>query len=86
MKRKPSKDPEPDLLTLLAEQEDGPPACPHASAGRKEGFVQDLAPGSPYYAEWVHASPTCRRSPIPGLKQPVPTMGWSRELQKDVPL
>lgn len=80
---------EPDLLSLLAEQESGPPACPHRFSAGKYGsaWVHETDPASPYYTEWVHSLPGCRRSAFPGKhKQPLPTMGWSRKLQKDVPL
>jgi hypothetical protein len=85
--------PEPDgddLLTLLAEQESGPRACPHVfSVGVRSGhaWVHEDDPASDYYEEWVHSDPRCRRSAFPGAyKQPFPKMGWSRKLQKDVPL
>lgn len=81
---------EPDLLDLLAEQESGPRPCPHRfSVGPRSGssWVWENDPSSPYYTEWVHSDPRCRRSSFPGKsKTPAPTMGWSRKLQKDVPL
>lgn len=81
---------EPDLLDLLTEQEQGPLPCPHVFLVGKNhngGWVHERDPASPYFQEWVHSDPRCRRSAIPGHhKQPLPTMGWSRELQKDVPL
>lgn len=81
--------PEPDLFDLLDEQENGPKPCPHRFTAGKFGsaWVHETNPHSDYYLEWVHADPRCRRSAVPGkTKQPLPTMGWSRELQKDVPL
>lgn len=89
MPKRTAPDPEPDLLMLLEEQEHGPPACPHRFSAGKYGsaWAHERDPASPYYEEWVHADPRCRRSAFPGqYKQPVPKMGWSRELQKDVPL
>lgn len=86
---KVKRDDEPDLLTLLEEQDAGPPACPHASSvGVRSGhaWAHEDDPASDYYEEWVHSDPRCRKPAIPGRKQPFPTMGWSRELQKDVPL
>lgn len=87
-----NKAPEPDgddLLTLLAEQESGPRPCPHAfsvGAAKKWGWVYETDPNSDYYLEYVHSHPGCRRSAFPGKhKTPRPTIGWSRELQKDVP-
>lgn len=80
----------PDLFDLLDEQENGPKPCPHVysvGAHGKYGWTHESDPKSDYYLEWVHADPACRRSAIPGhYKQPLPTMGWSRKLQKDVPL
>jgi hypothetical protein len=79
----------PDLFDLLDEIEHGPSACPHVYAVGKNGsgWVVETAPDSPYFREWVHSDPACRRSAVPGgSRAPVPTMGWSRELQKDVPL
>lgn len=87
-KTQPTQD-GPDLFDLLDEIEHGPPACPHVSAVGKNGagWTHETTPGSPYFLEWVHGDPACRRSAHPGAhKQPLPTMGWSRELQKDVPL
>lgn len=78
-----------DLLDLLAEQENGPLACPHRFSAGKHGYAweHEADPNSPYFEEWVHSDPRCRRSAFPGKnKQPFPKMGWSRELQKDVPL
>lgn len=77
---------EPDLLDLIEEAEHGPPACPHAVMMKTGGFVQEWDEDSPYYAEWVHAHPNCRRSKFPGCKQPMPTVKWDKELQKDVPI
>lgn len=77
---------EPDLLDMLAEQETGPPACPHAVTMKTGGFSQELDETSPYHAEWVHAHPNCRRSKFPGTKQPLPQVKWSKKLQKDVPI
>lgn len=78
----------PDLMTLfdlLDEQENGPKPCTHAS--RVSGWSLETDPESPYYLEWVDPDPRCRRSVKPGhYKQPPPTMGWSRRLQKDVHL
>lgn len=89
MTKKPKIE-EPDLLTLLEEQEHGPPACPHVFAvGVRSGYAwaHEDDSASDYYEEWVHSDPTCRRSAFPGKnKQPFPKMGWSRKLQKDVPL
>lgn len=89
MPRKPQpKTDEPDLLTLLADMESGPAACPHVFSSRSgQGWTHEKDPASPYFLEWVHSDPTCRRSARPGhYKTPLPKMGWSRELQKDVPL
>lgn len=86
---KRAPEPEDDLLTLLAEQEAGPRPCPHVfsvSPRGRHGWVHEDDPASPYYEEWVHSDPTCRRSAKPGNKQPFPKMGWSRKLMKDVPL
>lgn len=80
---------EPDLFDLLDEQENGPPPCPHVYRVGKggSGWAHEQDPASPYFQEWVHSDPSCRRSARPGhSRTPVPTMGWSRELQKDVPL
>lgn len=80
---------EPDLLTLLAEEEHGPLPCPHRFSAGKHGsaWVHESDPTSPYFEEWVHSLPSCRRSAFPGKnKQPFPKVGWSRKLQKDVPL
>lgn len=72
-KAKKRTKPEPDLLTLLAEQEAGPPACPHAaSVGPRSGsgWAYETDPASAYYQEWVHAGKgECRRSAFPGRKQ-----------------
>lgn len=71
-KTKPEPD-EPDLLTLLDEQEHGPPPCPHAaSVGPRSGsgWAYETDPASAYYQEWVHAGKgECRRSAFPGRKQ-----------------
>lgn len=76
-----------DLLDLLDEMENGPAACTHAVGVKNGGFVMENNPDSAYHREWVHADPACRRSTHPGkFKYPVPTMGWSREKQKDVKL
>lgn len=72
---KPQKVEEPDLLTLLAEQEQGPPPCPHRfSVGKGgSGWAYETDPASPYYQEWVHSGTgehqLCRRSAFPGRKQ-----------------
>lgn len=80
---------EDDLLTLLEEQESGPRPCPHVFSvgkGKTGGWVHERDPDSPYYLEWVHSDPNCRRSAIPGhSKTPLPDKVWSRKLQKDVP-
>ena len=89
MPRKQQTQDGPDLFDLLDEIEHGPPACPHAYSAGKDGtgWTHERSPDSPYFMEWVHSDPACRRSVRPGHhKQPLPTMGWSRELQKDVPL
>lgn len=89
MPRKQTTHDGPDLFDLLGEIEQGPPACPHVWAVGKNGagWTHDSAPDSPYFQEWVHGDPACRRPAHPGAnKQPFPAMGWSRELQKDVPL
>jgi hypothetical protein len=81
--------PGPTLLDLLEEQEHGPLPCPHRFAVAKlgHGWAHESDPDSPYFEEWVHGDPACRRSAFPGrYKQPFPTMGWSRKKQKDVPL
>lgn len=76
---------EPDLFDVLEEIEKGPLPCPHP--WNKDGWVMEMRPRSPYYLEWVHAHPNCRRSTKPGAnKGNAPTMGWNRKLQKDVPL
>lgn len=79
-----------DLLTLLAEQESGPRPCPHGPSRGKNadyGWVVEKDPDSPYYREMVHNDPNCRRALNPGsLQYKLPTVGWSRKLQKDVPL
>lgn len=87
-RKQPLPDDGPDLFDLLDEIEHGPPACPHVySVGRGSGWVHEQNPTSPYYLEWVDSNPACRRSAFPGKhKTPMPKMGWSRELQKDVPL
>lgn len=80
---------EPDLFDLLDEIENGPPPCPHVYRVGKgaRGWTHENDPASPYFQEWVDSDPSCRRSARPGTnKQPFPTVGWSRELQKDVPL
>lgn len=81
---------EPNLLDMLEEIEHGPMPCPHVvrvGAGKKDGWEHERNRRSPYYLEWVHSDPHCRRSARPGhSKTPLPTMGWSRELQKDVEL
>lgn len=78
----------PDLMTLfdlLDEQENGPRPCTHPA--KVSTWTLETDPESPYYMEWVDPNPNCLRSVIPGHSvQPLPTMGWSRELQKDVPL
>ena len=88
-KTPPSYD-EPDLLTLLAEQEHGPPSCTHrfiVGSKSRYAWVCETDPASPYHREWVHSDPACRRSSFPGkFKQVLPTTGWNRKLQKDVPL
>ena len=77
----------PDLLDLLQEIEEGPLPCTHPVGVKNGGFAMENDPTSDYYREWVHADPACRRSAHPGkFKYPPPTMGWSREQQKDVPL
>ena len=79
----------PTLLDLIAEQEHGPLPCPHRFSAGKHGhaWVLETDPRSAYYMEWVHSDPNCRRSAFPGKnKETPPTMGWSRKLQKDVPL
>lgn len=89
MPRKQPPQDGPDLFDLLDEVENGPPACPHVySAGKNgHGWTHEQDPASSYFLEWVHSDPACRRSAHPGkTKTPMPTMGWSRELQKDVPL
>ncbi len=89
MPKKPVTQDGPDLFDLLDEIEHGPPACPHVYATGKDGtgWVHETTPDSPYFGEWVHSDPRCRRSALPGTsKQPLPGVGWSRELQKDVPL
>lgn len=88
-KRTQQPDDEPDLFDLLEEQERGPLPCPHVGGvGRGgSGWTHQRDPKKPYFLEWVHSDPRCRRSAFPGkFKTPLPTMGWSRELQKDVPL
>lgn len=89
-RRYPAPEPDgDDLLTLLAEQESGPRPCPHRFSAGKRGFgwAHETDPASPYFEEWVHNDPACKRSAFPGKnRDPIPTMGWSRELQKDVPL
>lgn len=88
-KARPSAVNEPDLLDLLDEAEHGPPPCPHrfSVSVKNGGWVHETDSASPYYLEWVHGDPACRRSAIPGLnRQSLPTRGWSRELQKDAPL
>lgn len=80
---------EPDLLDLLMEQEVGPLPCPHIVSVGKDGtgWTHERNPKSAYYLEWVHSATYCRRSALPGHnRQPIPSMGWSQELQKDVPL
>lgn len=58
-----------DLLALLQEQT-GPRPCPHANVGMKTGgWTLEHNKRSPYYREWVHANPRCRRSRFPGMKQ-----------------
>ena len=78
----------PDLLDLLDEIEQGPPPCLHHHNPRNGGgWVHETDPDSPYFLEWVHSDPRCRRSALPGLhKTPMPTRGWSRKKQKDVKL
>lgn len=77
---------EPDLLDVIAEIEHGPLPCPHNVGVRSgSGWSQELDPSSPYYAEWVHSDPNCRRSKFPGHKQPLPTKAWSKAKQQDVP-
>ena len=78
---------EPDLLDMIEEIEKGPLPCPHMVTMANGGWSHQRDPKKPYYLEWVHANPRCMRSKFPGKhKTPMPTMGWSRELQKDVPL
>lgn len=87
--RRAPADEGPSLLDLLEEQEHGPPPCAHnGRVGPKHGsgWAQELDPASPYYGEWVHNVPWCRRSAVPGTKNPLPKRKWSRELQKDVPI
>ena len=89
MPRKPTIQDGPDLFDLLEEIEHGPPPCPHVYAVGKNGsgWAHETSPGSPYFQEWVHGDAACRRSARPGThKQPLPTVGWSKEHQKDVPL
>lgn len=88
MPKQPPATQEPDLLTLLEEQATGPLPCPHRFSAGKHGsaWVHEDNPDSPYFEEWVHSQPGCRRSAFPGkYKQPFLTVGWSRKLQKDVP-
>lgn len=78
-----------DLLDLLDEQEHGPSPCPHRFSAGKRGhaWVHEDDSASPYFQEWVHADPACRRSAFPGQhQQPFPTVGWDPKRQKDVPL
>lgn len=82
-------DDEPNLFDLLEEQERGPLPCPHVWRVGKggHGWRHQTDPARPYFQEYVHADPRCLRSAHPGHSiVPVPTVGWSRELQKDVPL
>jgi hypothetical protein len=84
--RKPQTQDGPDLFDLLDEIENGPSPCPHLVT-KTTGWAHERDPRSDYFLEWVHADPNCRRSALPGhSKTPMSTMGWSRELQKDVPL
>lgn len=89
-RKPPPADDGPNLLDLLEEQQSGPLPCPHVFAVGKSGnggWVHQTDPKKPYFLEWVHSDPRCRRSARPGhSKTPLPTMGWSRELQKDVSL
>jgi hypothetical protein len=78
---------EPDLLDVIEEIEHGPLPCPHSVNMKNGGWAPQMDPKKPYYLEYVHGHPHCRRSKFPGKnKIKAPTMGWSRELQKDVPL
>lgn len=60
----PKKPKEPDLLDLLAEQEDDVPNCPHVFrvGPRSDGYgwAFETDPNSPHYEEWVHSRPDCR--------------------------
>lgn len=82
---------EDDLLTLLAEQEAGPRPCPHVFSvgprGDGQGWAWQMDPTKEFYLEMVHSNPGCLRPAAPGkVTRQAPTMGWSRKLQKDVPL
>lgn len=59
---------EPNLLDVLDEIENGPPPCPHVAGVGKNGYgwEHERSPESPYFKEWVHADPACRRSALPG--------------------
>lgn len=57
-----------DLLELLEEQKRGPLPCPHVGGVymKTGGWVLQANPRRPYYGEWVHNDPRCRRSSHPG--------------------
>lgn len=78
---------EPDLLDVIAEIEHGPLPCPHIVGMKEGGWTHQTNSRLPYYLEYVHAHPRCMRSKFPGkFKYPLPKIGWSAKLQKDVPL
>lgn len=73
MPKKPVTQDGPDLFDILDEIENGPLPCPHRYGVRMEtgGWSHETDPHSPYFEEWVHGDPNCRRSAFPGEKQPL---------------